>query len=80
LIANFFIHIGYHLPMYITLGSLIIFFLFMKTFVKTLNEGVYTTAFTYSLVTLLMIFFYKRVIRYHLFGSIELNQNFKTKQ
>jgi len=73
LIANFFIQIGYHLPMYITLGSLIILFLVLKTFVKTLNEGVYTTAFAYSLVSLLMIFFYKRVNRYHPFGSIELS-------
>ena len=73
LIANFFIQIGRNTPMYITLCSLIAFFYILKIFVSTLNEAVITTAVVYSIITLLIIFFYKMVIREKQFRSGDLN-------
>ena len=61
LIANLFIQIGQHIPMYISLGILIVLFFSINTFANTLNKAVFITAIIYSIVTLIMILFYKRV-------------------
>ncbi len=73
LIANFFIQIGHHISMYITLCSLIGLFCILKSFIITLNEAVVTTASVYLITSLLMIFFYKRVIRMKQFRRSVLN-------
>jgi O-antigen/teichoic acid export membrane protein len=73
LIANFFIQIGRNTPMYLTLCLLITFFYIFKNYVSTLKEAALTTAAVYLLITLLIILFYKMVIREKQFRSGDLN-------
>jgi O-antigen/teichoic acid export membrane protein len=61
LIANLFIQIRQHIPMYISLSILIVLFFSIKIFANSLNKAVVITSIVYSIVTLIMIIFYKRV-------------------